>query len=170
MTTTIDTTMIMQSAGFQDKLKAQMLEMQQNPVVNQLMEAAQTVEDMYNVAKHYITLTYEKFVELYDSAMDYCKSAKMELSDDTMEIVTGGWKCPKWLKVVGAVAAAVAITVGVIAATVVTGGAAGAAVAAGLAAVGGSSVSTAAMVGAASGAVIGGISGGAAYATGLAGL
>lgn len=122
MTTAIDTRMIMQSEGFDDKVKAQMQAMAENPVVNQLMEAAETIEDMYQVAKHYVQITFDKFAELYESATNFYKE-KTELSDDTMEAVIGGASFWKWVK---RIAVATAVVVAVAAACALTAGAAGA--------------------------------------------
>lgn len=126
MTTTMDMATVMHNENFNDQLAAQLQEMENNPVVSKLLEAAQTVEDMYNIAKGYFEITFEKFQTMYEEATNYFKQDKVELADDTMEAVVGG--VPKWLKKLGKIALATVIVVGVVAACAATAGAAGAAV------------------------------------------
>ncbi len=97
--------------------------MEADPVVGRLMEAAETVEDMYKVAKRYIQIKFEDFHQIFNEAMDYFKGSKVELDDEVMECVVGGrWKGWKIFKKIAMVAVAAAIAVGVVAAAAVTGG------------------------------------------------
>ncbi len=135
--------------------------MEADPVVGRLMEAAETVEDMYKVAKRYIQIKFEDFHQIFNEAMDYFKGSKVELDDEVMECVVGGrWK--GW-KIFKKIAIAAAIAVGVVAAAALTGGVAGGLVGAAGAYVSGWVAGSAITVGAAltSTAAVGGAVGGA---------
>ncbi len=135
--------------------------MEADPVVGRLMEAAETVEDMYKVAKRYIQIKFEDFHQIFNEAMDYFKGSKVELDDEVMECVVGGrWK--GW-KIFKKIAIAAAIAVGVVAAAALTGGIAGGLVGAAGAYVSGWVAGSAITVGAAltSTAAVGGAVGGA---------
>lgn len=164
----MDMAMIVNEEGFEEKLAAQIQAMEENPVVAKLLDAAETIEDMYEISKNYITMKFEEFKQMFEEAMNYCKEPKMELSDETMENIVGG--APRWLKRLGKIALGVVIVAGVIAAVAVSGGVAGAAVGAVGGAIAGG-LSTAAGATAAGGAFVGAISGLATGATagGLAG-
>lgn len=161
----MDTAMIMNSEGFNDKVQAQLQEMENNPVISKLLEAAETIEQAYEIAKHYVDMTFDKFSQLYEEAKNFYQEAKMELSDDTMENIVGGR--PKWLNMLRKIALATAIVAGVILACAFTAGVAGGAVAAAGAAAtiaaGGTvemGVIGATAIGCATGAVGGAIAGG----------
>ena len=127
--------------------------MEADPVVGKLMDAAETVEDMYEVAKRYVEIKLEDFRELFSEAMDYFKGSKVELDDEVMECVAGGASWGGFWKVFKKVAVAAAIGLAVGAVCVATGGAAGAALGALGAYVAGSSVAGAAAGGFVTGAV-----------------
>ena len=100
--------------------------MEADPVVNRMMDAAETVEDMYEVAKRYIQIKFEDFRQAFNEAMDYLKGSKVELDDDVMECVAGGFSWGGLWNTLKKVAVAVAVGVAVVGACVVTGGVAGA--------------------------------------------
>ena len=62
-----------------------------NPAVSQMMEAAQSVEEMYDSVKEYISLKLEDFKVLFDKTIEYFKGPKVALEDEMMECVVGGW-------------------------------------------------------------------------------
>ncbi len=80
--------------------------MEENPAVKKLMDAAETLEDMYHVVKEYLAIKLEDFKVLFDKTVDYFKETKAALSDDVLDNVVGGgfWDCVgKWRKEILAV-------------------------------------------------------------------
>ncbi len=71
-----------------EKLRAAM---EANPEDNALMEAAQNAEDMYAVAKKYVKMKLEEFKVLFQKAVDYFKEDKVQLKDEMLDSVAGGW-------------------------------------------------------------------------------
>ena len=102
-----------------------------NPVSMKLLEAAQTVEDMYEIAKEYVAIKFSDFKVLFDKTVDYFKEPKTALSDEVMDSVVGGWSISgffnKWKKEIIATTIAVGCTVAGIAIGAVLGGWVGAA-------------------------------------------
>ena len=142
----------MENVEAREQAQEILTKIQANPAVNALLEDAETVEDMYEVAKRYIDMNREEFRNAFEAAINYYNNTKQELDDDTMECIVGGsWS---W-STVKKIALGVAIAVGVAAACAVTAGAAGAAVGAFGALVAGTSVATGATAGAATGALTG---------------
>ncbi len=75
--------------------------MEENPAVKKLMDAAETLEDMYHVVKEYLAIKLEDFKVLFDKTVDYFKETKAALSDDVLDNVVGGgfWNfVAKWKK------------------------------------------------------------------------
>ncbi len=56
-----------------------------------MMEKAESPEDMYEVFKRFVSMPLEAFKKLCNSVMDYFKNDKVELADETMDAVVGGW-------------------------------------------------------------------------------
>ena len=150
--------MAMENADVRQQSQELLAKLEADPVINSLMEAAETIEDMYEIAKRYVTVKLEDFRQLFEEAMDYYKGAKVELDDDTMEYVVGGSLKSFW-KTFKKVALAAVIVAGVGLACAVTGGLAGAGIAAAGAAFAGTAVGTAAVTGAATGAIGGAVMG-----------
>ena len=134
--------------------------MEADTVANKLMEAAETVEDMYEVAKRYIQIKFEDFRQVFNEAMDYFKGSKVELDDEVMECVAGGFSWSKLWNTVKKVAIAAAVGVAVVGACVVTGGVAGAVLGATVGAIAGTGVAAGATTG-----LIGGMIGGGLLST-----
>ena len=65
--------------------------MEANPVVSKLVKAAETVEDVYQIAKEYFTMKFEDFKVLFERTVNYFKESKAELSDEGLDNVVGGW-------------------------------------------------------------------------------
>ena len=95
--------------------------MEGNAEVNALLEKASSLEDLFEVAKKYVTMKFEAFKAICHDAFAYFgKEDKVALSDETMEaVVGGGWLGNLWNKCKKAV---VAVAVGVVAAAVIGGG------------------------------------------------
>ncbi len=82
-----------------------------------LLDAAKSVEEVYDVVKRYLTMKFEAFKAIFEDALDYLKQDKAAIPDETLDCVVGGasWlnTAWNWLKrkgtaiVIGAVAGAV---------------------------------------------------------------
>ncbi|MGM9579793.1 MAG: hypothetical protein ACI3U2_00995 [Anaerovibrio sp.] len=82
----------MASSEFRAKADEVLRIMESDPVTARIMDAAETVEEMYEAARRYVNVKFEDFKRYFNEAMG-CYEAKMELSDDDMELVVGGsWK------------------------------------------------------------------------------
>ena len=121
--------------------------MEADTVVGKLMDAAESVEDMYEVAKRYIQIKFEDFCQVFNETMDYLKGSKVELDDGTMECVVGGFSWRGLWNGVKKVAIAAAIGVAVVTVSAVTAGAAGAVIGAAAATIASTSVTTGALTG-----------------------
>lgn len=64
--------------------------MKNDAVVAKMVEAAQTVEDAYQVVTRYVSMKFEDFKEICNDMLDYFKGPKVALDDDIMEAVVGG--------------------------------------------------------------------------------
>ena len=74
------------------KAEAKLTEvMEANPVVSKLVKAAETVEDVYQIAKEYFTMKFEDFKVLFERTVNYFKESRTELSDEVLNNVVGGW-------------------------------------------------------------------------------
>ena len=71
-----------------EKLRAAM---EANPVLNKVLDAAESIEDMYQVAKCYFEVTLEDFKILMNKTIEFFKSPKVKLEDEMMDCVVGGW-------------------------------------------------------------------------------
>ncbi len=112
-----------------------------------LLDAAQSLEDVFTAVKKYVVMKFEDFTALFDDVMNYFKEDKTALSDETLDCVVGGWSWGGLWQSVKKRATAVLI-----------GAACGAAVGAVAGAV--TAAGGGALVGAFIGAVLGGIAGG----------
>lgn len=117
----IDVAQIMSREDNQNAAGQVMAAFESNPVVSQMLDAAQSIEDMYEAIKEYIGLKLEDFKVICNKTIDFLKGPKAKLDDDTMELVVGGFSCASaWNGFKKAVCA-----VAVISAMAVVGGAAG---------------------------------------------
>ncbi len=96
-----------------------------NPEDNALMEAAQSAEDMYQVAKKYISIKLEEFKVLFQKTVDYFKQDKVALQDEVLDSVAGGWSLSNFWNTYKKKIIAVAIVVGTTAAGIAIGAAVG---------------------------------------------
>ncbi len=114
-----------------------------------LLDAAKSLEDVYNLVKRYVVMKFEDFSALFTDVMDYLKEDKAVLADDTLECVVGGWSLGSLWQTVKKKAAAIVLGAAI---GGVVGCLAGACLAGGVGA----------MVGGAVGVVVGAIVGGIA--------
>lgn len=108
-----------------EQLKAAL---ESNPAVNQMMEAARNVEDMYLAVKDYIGMKLEDFKVAYDKSIDFLRSSKAKLEDGMMECVVGGVTGAAVWNGIKKAACAIAVVTGM----AVLGAAAGGAIAVGI--------------------------------------
>ena len=127
----VNVAQVMSAEGAVERVQRILAGLEENPAVKKLMEAAETVEDMYAVAKEYIQIKLEDFKVLWDKTVDYFKESKAALPDEVMDSVVGGWSISgffnKWKKEIIATTIAVGCTVAGIAIGAVLGGWVGAA-------------------------------------------
>lgn len=130
-----------------------------NPAVSQMMEAAHSVEEMYQAVKEYISLKLDDFKVLFDKTIEFFKSPKVQLEDDMMEcVVGGGFFSNLWDKYKKTICAVV-----VVAGMAVVGAAAGAVVGVTAAVLAGTSMAIGGTAGATIGGVVGALAGGVLY-------
>ena len=130
-----------------------------NPAVSQMMEAAQSVEEMYQAIKDYISLKLDDFKVLFNKTVDFFKGSKVQLEDDMMECVGGGWSFSSFWNKYKKTICAVAVVAGM----AIVGAAAGAVVGVTAAICAGTSLAVGGTVGATIGGVVGALSGGVLY-------
>ncbi len=71
--------------------------MNADPVTQQLMKAAETVEDVYEVVKRFLKITMEDFKIIFGKTVEYFKGEKAALPDEVMDtVVGGGWWSDFW--------------------------------------------------------------------------
>ncbi len=127
----VDISQVMGADGAAEAVETVGKLIEANPVSKKLLEAAETVEDAYEVFKNYVKMKWEDFKVVFEKTVDYFKAPKAALSDEMLDGVVGGSWGDFWNKykhviirasiVVGCVAGGIAIGA-------LTGGAAGAAV------------------------------------------
>lgn len=153
----INVTEIMSHEENQNAVEQLKAAIESNSTVNKLMEAAQTVEEMYAAVKDYVSLKLDDFKILFDKAVDYIKGPKVKLEDEMMECVVGGFSFSslwnKYKKTICAVAVVAGLAIVGVATGAVVGVTAGFLAGAATLAVGGTIGGT---VGGVIGALVGG--------------
>ncbi len=81
-------------AGMNDLTSA----MEQNPVMMKLVEAAETVEDLYQITKKFVKIAFDDFKKVFSQVANYFSEDKMVLSDEMLDDVVGGWSLSGWFK------------------------------------------------------------------------
>ncbi len=87
---------IMSVEGAAEKVDQFVAALDENPAVKKLLDAAQSVEDVYHIAKDYIQMKLEDFKILFEKTVAYFKNEKAALPDEVMEDVVGGWSFSEW--------------------------------------------------------------------------
>ncbi len=87
---------IMSVPGAPEKVEQFIEAMDENPAVKKLVDAAQSVEDVYHIAKEYIQMKLEDFKVLFEKTVAYFKNEKAALPDEVMDSVVGGWSLSEW--------------------------------------------------------------------------
>ncbi len=79
-----------------------------NPEAAKVLDAVKTAEDAYELIKNALKITLKDFKVLFEKTVDYFKSDKTALDDDTLECVAGGsswWDKYKKVIVLGSLVA-----------------------------------------------------------------
>ena len=82
---------MMERDGAQEGLDNLVEALEADSVTMKLLDAAKTIEDMYEVSKKYIRLKFEDFKKVFQMAVDYFSSPKAALADEVLDDVVGGW-------------------------------------------------------------------------------
>ncbi len=69
-----------------------------DPEANEMVQAAESVEDVYAVVKHFANVTLEQMKVIFHKVVDYFKGPKTELPDEVLDNVAGGWSFSSWWK------------------------------------------------------------------------
>ncbi len=80
----------------QQKMDTLVEAMEKDPVMMKIVDAAKTVEDMYEITKSFIKVTFEDFKKVFHQVTDYFSSDKAVLSDEILDDVVGGWSLSSW--------------------------------------------------------------------------
>ena len=92
----VDVSKLMHIEGIHEKVDQFVEAMEENPVTKKLLDALETVEDAYRLAKEFIEIKWEDFKVLWDKTVDYFKTERAPLSDEVMDGVVGGWSLSGW--------------------------------------------------------------------------
>ncbi len=69
---------------------------EKDPEAMKLIDAADTVEGLYEATKRYLKIAWEDFKKVFASTMDYLTSQKTALHDEVLDNVVGGWSFSGW--------------------------------------------------------------------------
>ncbi len=72
--------------------------MEKDAATMKLVEAAETVEDLYQITKRFVKVTIEDFKKVFRQVADYFTTDKTEIADEILDDVVGGWSLSGWFK------------------------------------------------------------------------
>ncbi len=61
-----------------------------DPMLDQLAEAARSIEEMYEVAKHFVVTEFKNFCQVFEDVMEFYSEPKAALADELLDNVAGG--------------------------------------------------------------------------------
>ena len=61
-----------------------------DPMLDQLAGAARSIEEMFEVAKHFIQVEFQEFRQVFEDVMEFYSAPKAALADDLLDNVAGG--------------------------------------------------------------------------------
>ncbi len=61
-----------------------------DPMLDQLATAARSIEEMFEVAKHFIQVEFQEFRQVFEDVMEFYSAPKAALADDLLDNVAGG--------------------------------------------------------------------------------
>ncbi len=95
----VDVSKVMHVEGAEEAMEKVGEIIDANPVTRKLLEAAETMEDAYEVFKTYVEMKWEDFKVIFNKTVDYFKNEKAALPDEVMDqVVGGGWWGDVWNK------------------------------------------------------------------------
>ena len=86
----IDVAQMMSCEDNQNALEQMKAALDANPALSHMVYAAQSIEEMYESLKEYMSLKLEDFKVVFAKAFAYIVPAKTRLDDDMMDCVAGG--------------------------------------------------------------------------------
>ncbi len=93
-----------------------------DPVAMKMIDAAKTVEELYEATKRFITVAWEDFKKVFANTFAYYSSPKAALEDEVLDDVVGGWSFSGFFNSISKKATCIAAVV--VGAAVVVAGAA----------------------------------------------
>lgn len=81
---------LLENDEFKERLRSTVDYIKNDTVLSKMYAAAETVEDIYQMFKDKCKIKLEEFKALCSNIMEYFNQPKVELSDEIMDIVTGG--------------------------------------------------------------------------------
>ncbi len=61
-----------------------------DPMLDQMAGAARSIEEIYEVAKHFIKVEFKEFCQVFEDVMEFYSEPKAALADDLLDDVAGG--------------------------------------------------------------------------------
>lgn len=92
----IDVAQMMSCEDNQNALEQMKAALDANPALSHMVYAAQSIEEMYESLKEYMSLKLEDFKVVFAKAFAYIVPPKTRLDDDTMDCVAGGGYLHDW--------------------------------------------------------------------------
>ena len=92
----IDVAQMMSCEDNQNALEQMKSALDANPALSHMVYAAQSIEEMYESLKEYMSLKLEDFKVVFAKAFAYIVPPKTRLDDDTMDCVAGGGYLHDW--------------------------------------------------------------------------
>ncbi len=106
----IDMQAMMANEGARKSIEDVKAKLESDPVIGKLIDAAQSVKDLYEISKNYVEMKWEDFKAICEDALHYFNEDKVALPDDALDMVAGGGWSDFWNKCKSAV---IAVGVGV---------------------------------------------------------
>ncbi len=92
----IDIAQIMSREDYQNAVEELQAALDVNPAISRMIDTAQSLEEMYESLKEYMSLKLEDFKVVFAKALAYIVPPKTRLEDDTMDCVAGGGYLHDW--------------------------------------------------------------------------
>ncbi len=89
---------VLEDAKIQQGMDDLVAAMEKDAATMKLVEAAATVEDLFQITKRFIQVTFEDFKKVFHQVADYFSADKTEIADEILDDVVGGWSLSGWFK------------------------------------------------------------------------
>lgn len=87
----LDMEKVMATPGAREDLERLTATMEADAEVGPLMQSLHSIEDVYELVKHFAKAKFEVVKELFEDAVNYFKEDKVMLKDETLDNVVGGF-------------------------------------------------------------------------------